>query len=446
LEPVAHESEGQVETIGQRLRRLRHERGLSQRELSSPGVSYAYISRIEAGARRPSVKALRMLAKKLGVTADYLETGSEIRDTDERELRIADAELELRLTDDPAEAEKKLERLRDEAAAAGDVVAASRANIALGFAAAAAGRNADAIEHLETGLQLSPVSPSARPDVFATLGRAYAATSRSDKAVEVFERSLQEVEQEAPEDASAQIRFTTYLSFALTDMGDLERAQSVLDAALENADALTDAYSRVRLYWGLARLNDLQGRPAAALDHVRRAIALLDVTDDTLHLARAHLLCGSILMTQGRAEEAGRNFDIAEQLFGPNPEPIDVGNLYTDQARRAVHLGDGEEAVRRARAALAAVGDEYPHEHGNALWALAEGLALTGEADAADDAFRKATSLLGEQGHRRDYVEAYRAWGKFLRRSGREDQALEVLERAADLASEPVASDTRAPR
>src|SRR5213594_987906 len=99
----------QPETIGQRLRRLRHERGLSQRELSSPGVSYAYISRIEAGARRPSVKALRMLAKKLGVTADYLETGSEIRDTDERELRIADAELELRLRDDPAQAEKKLE-------------------------------------------------------------------------------------------------------------------------------------------------------------------------------------------------------------------------------------------------------------------------------------------------------------------------------------------------
>src|SRR3954447_16704715 len=134
--PVASEHEGQAESIGQRLRRLRHERGLSQRELSSPGVSYAYISRIEAGARRPSVKALRMLAKKLGVSADYLETGSEIRDTDARELRIADAELELRLTDDPAQAEQKLERLRDEAMAAGDVTAASRSNIALGLAAA----------------------------------------------------------------------------------------------------------------------------------------------------------------------------------------------------------------------------------------------------------------------------------------------------------------------
>ena len=446
MPPVSREHEGQAETIGQRLRRLRHERGLSQRELSSPGVSYAYISRIEAGARRPSVKALRMLAKKLGVSADYLETGSEIRDIDQRELRIADAELQLRLSDDPAEAEAKLETLREEAITAGDSLAAARANIALGLAAAAAGRNADAIDRLESGLQMAPISPSGRPDVYATLGRAYAATSRPDKAVEVFERSLEEVEQDAPEDVAAQIRFTTYLSFALTDLGDLDRAQSVLDAALEKADALTDAYSRVRLYWGLARLNDLQGRPAAALDYVRRAIALLAVTDDTLHLARAHLLCGDILMAQGRAEEAGRNFDIAERLFGPNPEPVDIANLYTDQARRAAQLGDGDEATRRARAALDAVGDEYPHERGNALWALAEGLSLAGDTDAAHDAFGKATALLEKEGHRRDYVEAYRAWGKFLRRSGRENEALEVLERAADLAAEPVTADHRGAR
>src|SRR5215467_9060596 len=86
-----------TETIGERLRRLRLERGLSQRELSAPGVSYSYISRIEAGARRPSVKALRMLARKLGVTPEYLETGSEIRESEARELRLADAELRVRL-------------------------------------------------------------------------------------------------------------------------------------------------------------------------------------------------------------------------------------------------------------------------------------------------------------------------------------------------------------
>src|SRR5438128_7665435 len=102
------------EALGQRLRRLRKERGLSQRELAGPGVSYAYISRIEAGARRPSVKALRVLAQKLGVSADYLETGREIREAEERELRLTDAELELRLADDPEQSAARLRALLDE--------------------------------------------------------------------------------------------------------------------------------------------------------------------------------------------------------------------------------------------------------------------------------------------------------------------------------------------
>jgi len=429
---------GTEETIGQRLRRLRLERGLSQRDLAEKGVSYAYISRIEGGARRPSVKALRMLARKLGVSADYLETGSEIRDTDERELRIADAELELRLAGSSEDAEQRLARLRDEAIVAGDTVSAARAAIALGLAAAAAGRNAEAIERLEEGVGLAPVSPAARPDVFATLGHAYAAGGRPERAVDVFERCLDELRELDPRDLAAEVRFTTYLSYALTDLGDLGRAQAVLDETLERADEFGDAYSRVRLYWSLARLNDVRGRPAAALDCVRRAMALLAVTDDTLHLARAHLLCSGILMTQGRADEAGRHQEAAERLFGPSPDVEDLVQLRRDQARRAVLLGHGEEAIEHARASLAAAGDEYPHESGHALWSLAEGLALTGEPDEADATFREATTLLEEHGHRRDFVEAYRAWGKFLRKAGREEEALEVLERAADLASEPL--------
>src|SRR3954451_2485885 len=95
-----------AETIGARLKRLRLDRAFSQRDLSSPGVSYAYISRIEAGARTPSVKALRMLAAKLGVSVEYLETGRDVRESEERELQLIDAELALRLDNDVARAEQ----------------------------------------------------------------------------------------------------------------------------------------------------------------------------------------------------------------------------------------------------------------------------------------------------------------------------------------------------
>jgi tetratricopeptide (TPR) repeat protein len=440
MQPVPdRHPEAAEETIGQRLRRLRRERGLSQRELASPGVSYAYISRIEGGARRPSVKALRMLARKLGVTADYLETGSEIRDTEERELRIADAELMLRLADDTAEAEQKLETLLSDALEAGDTLAASRASIALGLAASHAGRNHEAIKQLESGLELAEVSPAMRPDVYATLGRSLAASGQTQRAVDLFERCLEDVSRETPEDFTAQVRFTTYLSYALTDLGDLERAEGVLQDAIAKAEEATDAYSRVRLYWSVARLNDVQGRSAAALTYIRRAIALLDVTDDTLHLARAHLLAGSILLSQDRIDSARRHYEVAERLFGPSAEPEDLANLYADQSKLATKQGNADEAIGRAEAAVTAASDEFLHERGNALWALADAKALKGDVDGADEAFRQATELLRDHGHRRDHIETYRAWGKFLRRAGREEQALEVLERAADLAAEPAA-------
>lgn len=79
------------ETIGARIKRLRLERHLSQRALSAPGVSYAYISRIEADARTPSVKALRRIAAKLGVTVEHLEKG----EPTPTELGVADAGVDF---------------------------------------------------------------------------------------------------------------------------------------------------------------------------------------------------------------------------------------------------------------------------------------------------------------------------------------------------------------
>src|SRR5213595_3136706 len=123
-----------AESVGQRLKRLRAERGLSQRELSAPGVSYAYISRIEAGTRQPSVKALRRLASKLGVSAEYLETGSQLDSSQQRELRLSNLELAVRLGEEH-DAEGALYEILDEANKAGDRQAAQRASVAIAMLA-----------------------------------------------------------------------------------------------------------------------------------------------------------------------------------------------------------------------------------------------------------------------------------------------------------------------
>jgi transcriptional regulator with XRE-family HTH domain len=65
--------------IGDRLRAARRAQGMSQRSLSAAGVTFAYICRIERGARVPSLEVIRRLALALDVSPRWLETGEEGR-------------------------------------------------------------------------------------------------------------------------------------------------------------------------------------------------------------------------------------------------------------------------------------------------------------------------------------------------------------------------------
>ena len=405
-----------AETIGARLKRLRLQKGLSQRDLSSPGVSYAYISRIEAGARTPSVKALRKLSQKLGVSVEYLETGSDLREVDDRELRLADAELELRLGDDASAAERKLSALLDEAVAAGDLPSATRARVALGLLAASRGNHLDAVERLEPVLDGNGVSPANRPDVYATLGQSYAALGAPDRAVRLFENCVAQVDQ--PENAATHVWFATLLSYALTDAGSYERAR----------DVVRDAF-----YWSRARLAAIEGRSAEALDSIREAIALLKTTDDTLHLARAYILSAGIETNAGDVETARQHLNSAEGLFGPVPQPMDRGMLRIGRSRIAALEGQADEAVEQARGAIDALGESHAGELGEAVWALARGLALQGQSDSALDAYRRAVDVLSVHGKRNDAGTAALQWAELLQEQGRSEEAEPILRRAYDL-------------
>jgi tetratricopeptide (TPR) repeat protein len=420
-----------TETVGERLRRLRQERGFSQRDLSAPGISYAYISRIEAGMRRPSVKALRMLARKLGVTAEYLETGSQIDDTAARELRLADLELRLRLDGDVFSEE--LEAVLEDANAHADAPAAARARIALGFAASDRSDYADAIRYLEEALESELVTPSSRPDVYVTLGRSYAARGTPRRAVELFERGLAELSEVAPDDAGTRLRFSSYLSFALTDVGELQRARAVVSEALADSTDSADPYTRVRLYWSLGRLTLEQSHPQAALESFRRAVALLEATEDTLHLARAHLNCTQALIDADDLSAATMHVERAERLLGPRPSDDDLAVVRLMQAMCAARSGNYDDAERYGNEGLI-LAHNLPNEQGQIWWAIAEARAGSGEG-SADDAFTNAIGLLAEHGTVREHTNLLRIYGRYLRDNSRESEALDVFERAAEIAS-----------
>ena len=74
--PHYHSHVDEPAAVGRRLKEARLAAGFSQRQLSFPGCSAAYISRLEAGDRVPSLQLLRKLALKLNADEQYLATGT----------------------------------------------------------------------------------------------------------------------------------------------------------------------------------------------------------------------------------------------------------------------------------------------------------------------------------------------------------------------------------
>ncbi|WP_438860559.1 tetratricopeptide repeat protein [Amycolatopsis solani] len=93
-----------TEPLGARIRRLRTDRGWTQRELAEPGYDRGFLAKVETGSRPPSDEMLAYLAERFGLTVDELRFGrppgvaDELRaslDEGYRDLeqgRVADAE------------------------------------------------------------------------------------------------------------------------------------------------------------------------------------------------------------------------------------------------------------------------------------------------------------------------------------------------------------------
>jgi transcriptional regulator with XRE-family HTH domain len=63
------------ETLGQRIRRVRQERGFSLARVSGADFSRAFLNQVELGRSQPSTRVLRVIAGRLGTEVDYLLEG-----------------------------------------------------------------------------------------------------------------------------------------------------------------------------------------------------------------------------------------------------------------------------------------------------------------------------------------------------------------------------------
>ena len=110
----------------------------------------------------------------------------------------------------------------------------------------------------------------------------------------------------------------------------------------------------------------------------------------------------------------------------------------------ALLSGDTETAAAKAINAvevLQAAAD--PRRIGDAYLVLARVQDELGELERAERSYNRAVEEFTATGNQRELAKAYRWFGKFLKRLGRADAALEAFELAADLT--PSTLDSLAP-
>lgn len=444
--PTAAAQLPKEESVGARLRRLRLQRGLSQRQLADARVSATYISRIEAGTREPSRRVLDGLAQKLGVTRQYLESGSRANPLEEQEARFQQARLGLKLGRDPGRAEEELRELLNEAVDTGDAWIADQARAILGRASLLRDDFQSAIDLLEPSIRLHELKFPVQRELIATLARALIAAGQADRAIGLLAPCLREIETAKSEARIDYMRITMLLAYANADTGDLQQAEAILSSALSDVAELSRPLIRARSYWAEAQSAHAEGDLLMALRRLRRAAALLESVEDAADLARAHLLWADLVALDDRAEEANVHLGLAESLISHQAEDGDeLNRLRTEQARRAVRRGDADEAVAKAREAISLVHDDRPAELGIAYWSLGQGLAMQGNLDDSVSSLERAIELLSRVRRPRDVSQASLSLGRVLRQAGRHQDASEAFERAAEAATSLLGELPRAP-
>lgn len=406
---------------GRRLKEARLAAGLSQRQLAFPGCSAAYISRLEAGQRVPSLQLLRKIAARLSADEEYLATG--VARERPRPAELVEADVALRL-DELDTARELFERVLQTSA---DPRAKAEALAGLGRLAFRRGDPAQAVDSIEEALRTSPALATTSPGLVETLGKAYAAKGELESAIAVFERGAGAAREAG--DPLGQTRCEIWLANALIDSGGFGRAEELLGGALARSEDTLDPAQRARIYWSQSRLHTLKGDQDAAARLARKTLELLELGEDLYNTARAHQLLAFIAVERERGEEALDHVERGLALLGEDVSPVEVAKFRIEQARALVLLGRDDEAGAAAMAIQGLLADAEPDDAGRAYTVLGDVYRHLGDRARAREIWELAVELLEHAPN--PYVgEVYERLGVLLEEEGHTEEALQMLKRA----------------
>ncbi|WP_367127658.1 helix-turn-helix domain-containing protein [Saccharothrix sp. HUAS TT1] len=342
--------------FGRRLKLLRRERRLSQRDLAGGVVNPSYISLLESGARVPTLEVAIQLAKGLGVPLGQLvdnaelhvepaavETGSAVDGRLVRDLLARQAYE----SGDLDGARRRFEENYRFALSSGDLSDALSDGLDLLDVLIRQGHDEARVQLLDELAGLAEQSGTPEAVVRLQVDRAVAArdAGRMAEALDFAEAAVGGIVSTALARTSEHVRALGVLISIYCDSGDFRDVTRLVEEMLDIAKAVAGPPVIGRAHWVAAVALGRLGKSELVENHVRRAQDLLAVpstsVQDWAQFVRA---AASALLEIDAAPASVEHYLVAARAA---TAITDTGSakLASLECRLALMVGDHERAV-----------------------------------------------------------------------------------------------------
>lgn len=431
--------------VGTNIREVRTKLGLTQAQLASPEFSISYISAIERGKIRPSLKALSILAKRLDVPLTFLLEGSPAGAAEARAVGYSPADsgpdqrIDVDLLgadvlvqqDKYQEAAGLLAPIQPERITTDQVyrLFLLRGQIHLGLheyqeavvdlrAAVTQGEGLNDIESIERARNL--------------LGKAYFLLYNYTLAMENHLRCNTAVENGQIKDPIFSLEVYNNLANDYFRHGDLEKAVLYYHKALETLEDMDrDSRSFAEKYMEIGQRYKSAGKLAMARDYMMRSLALYEMRDEQRLVGLTHQHLGKTLEKQNDLDGAEKEYREAITIEQELEDDISASLCHTSLAELLLKRGKAEQAEQEAQKALEyAKASQDVQTQGQAYMALAQIRHDAKDYAGADQLFTEALELLDSSNAHEIAAGAYSRYANLLEQRGEVQRSLSAFKKA----------------
>jgi transcriptional regulator with XRE-family HTH domain len=346
-------------TLGDRIREARKQHGLTQEALAGTEFTKGYVSALERGAVRPSLKALEVFARRLNVPITDLLSARQETDA---ELEISALLEDLTYQFNYAKMLIRTNQVDEAFQLIADVERSAQPSwdkfppnvrylfpFTRGHAYLQQSQPMLAKPELEEALKLAMPDKEAVVQVRNLLGVVFYEQAQPHLALEQHLLCLRALNEEASKDLNLRLGVFRNLANDYWAANDPTQAAAVYKEALNVLEDVNDLQRQAGVYWGLAMaykaLNDW---PQAKL-YATRALYIYEAADNRSEAASMCINLAEILIDENRLDDAQQMLERAKEFL------TDTGNeglwsfVYRYSADLARRKGQLEVAAEYAR-------------------------------------------------------------------------------------------------